>query len=170
MVPTPLVQPVAIRVFGPSSDQGADVTHVHPLVTGRSIPRPRKYRGPARKERAVTMSPLDRDRLRRRRNEARDRHRRGRKETREPLPVERARQVPILDLATRLGLGVPEPRGSDEYAVTCPFHHDETPSLLLSPAKNAWYCFPCGEGGDGIELWMRVNGGDFVEAVKEMVK
>lgn len=29
----------------------------------------------------------------------------------------------------------------------CPFHEDDTASLVVTPAKNLWHCFGCGIGG-----------------------
>ncbi len=69
-------------------------------------------------------------------------------------------------MAERLGLGEPVRRGR-EWAVCCPFHDDNRPSLTLSDA-GLWYCFVCAEGGDGIELWQRVRGVPFAEAVREL--
>ncbi len=82
------------------------------------------------------------------------------------LPVEDARRVPILQIVSRLGLGEPVRRGR-EWAVCCPLHDDNRPSLTLSDA-GLWYCFVCAEGGDGLELWQRVRGVSFAEAVREM--
>lgn len=84
------------------------------------------------------------------------------------LPVERARRVPIREVARRLGLGSPKQRGSD-LAVTCPLHPDENPSLTLSPDPGLWYCFPCGEGGDGIRLVEKTMNLGFAEAVRWLV-
>lgn len=85
------------------------------------------------------------------------------------LPVEKARQVSILDLARRLGLGTPRKRG-EEHLVRCPFHDDTDPSLSLNMDRGVWYCWPCGEGGDGIELVMRARGVQFPAAVKWIVR
>lgn len=82
-----------------------------------------------------------------------------------PADVESARAVPIREVAIRLGLGQGAQRGGDEWAVFCPLHDDHSPSLMLNPTKNAWYCFPCGEGGDGIELVRRALRLPFPEVV-----
>ena len=83
------------------------------------------------------------------------------------LPVEEARAVSILDVARLLGLGEPVRRGS-EYLVRCPLHDDERPSLTISPDRNVWYCFPCGMGGDGIELYRLATGLPFSDVVREL--
>lgn len=88
--------------------------------------------------------------------------------SRRRLPVEEARRLPIVRLARTLGLGEAVRKG-DEWAVLCPFHDDHRPSLRLNPEKRAWYCFVCSEGGDAIELVMKVRGVGFAEAVSWMV-
>lgn len=87
----------------------------------------------------------------------------------ERLPVEEARRVDLLTLVQRLGLGEPKQVGR-EHHLRCPFHDDSNPSLRISAAKGLWYCDPCADGGDAIELWMRVTGDSFTEAVKAMTR
>ena len=86
----------------------------------------------------------------------------------DPLPVEAARSLSILEVAERLGLGGPQRRGG-EWFVSCPFHDDEHPSLRMNAASNLWYCDPCATGGDSIDLWERVRGAQFAGAIREMV-
>lgn len=81
--------------------------------------------------------------------------------------VERARTVSILDVARILGLD-PKPVGR-EYVARCPLHEDAHPSLRLNPDKGTWYCFPCGAGGDGIELVRSARDIGFREACKFIV-
>lgn len=83
-----------------------------------------------------------------------------------PLPVERARAVFILEVARRLGLGEPKRCGRGEYVVACPFHDDHDPSLTLTEGAGLFYCFPCGVGGDSIELVRRVRRVSFTSAVR----
>lgn len=81
--------------------------------------------------------------------------------------VNRARGLPLLEVVERLGFGDPVKRGK-EVAVHCPLHDDRDPSLRLSPAKQLWFCHPCGIGGDGIELYMKARHLSFSEAVREL--
>lgn len=86
---------------------------------------------------------------------------------RENLPVEDARRVSILDVVARLGLGEPEGRWG-EPKVRCPFHDDTDPSLRLNVDDGLYYCDPCCDGGDAIELYRRVRGVTFPDAVREL--
>ena len=88
---------------------------------------------------------------------------------REPLDVLAARRADILAVAVRLGLGEPRKAGRNEYVVRCPFHDDRRPSLRLRADAGLWHCFPCGIGGDVIELVRRVRGVGFADAVRELV-
>ena len=81
--------------------------------------------------------------------------------------MNQARGVPLLEVVKRLGFGDPAKRGK-EVAVQCPLHDDRDPSLRLNPAKQLWFCHPCGVGGDGIDLYMRARGLSFGEAVREL--
>jgi len=83
------------------------------------------------------------------------------------LPVEAARHVPVLDLVERLGM-VPARRVGKEYLVHCFMHEDNRPSLSLNATTGLWYCPVCAIGGDGIELWRRVRGLSFADAVREV--
>ena len=81
--------------------------------------------------------------------------------------VDQARGVPLLEVVQRLGLGTPVKKGP-EFAVHCPLHEDNDPSLRLNPEKQLWYCHPCGTGGDALQLLMRVRRIEFAEAVREL--
>ena len=48
----------------------------------------------------------------------------------------------------------------------CPFHEDDTASLVVTPAKNLWHCFGCGIGGGPIDWVMKSNGVSFRHAVE----
>lgn len=48
----------------------------------------------------------------------------------------------------------------------CPFHEDETASLVVTPAKNLWHCFGCGIGGGPIDWVMKHRGVSFRHAVE----
>ena len=48
----------------------------------------------------------------------------------------------------------------------CPFHEDDTASLVVTPGKNLWHCFGCGIGGGPIDWVIKKNGVSFRHAVE----
>ena len=48
----------------------------------------------------------------------------------------------------------------------CPFHEDDTASLVVTPSKNLWHCFGCGLGGGPIDWVMKRQGVSFRHAVE----
>ncbi|MDT0327364.1 DNA primase [Nocardiopsis lambiniae] len=52
----------------------------------------------------------------------------------------------------------------------CPFHDEKSPSFNVTPAKNLYYCFGCGEGGDAISFVQKIEGLAFAEAVESLAR
>lgn len=52
----------------------------------------------------------------------------------------------------------------------CPFHSEKTPSFVVSPEKQIFKCFGCGEAGDVVNFYMKVNGLTFKEALLELAE
>lgn len=57
-------------------------------------------------------------------------------------------------------------RAGKYYTGLCPFHHEKTPSFTVTPDKQIYKCFGCGEGGNVISFIMKIKNLDFHEAVK----
>jgi DNA primase len=56
------------------------------------------------------------------------------------------------------------------YKGLCPFHGEKTPSFVVTPARDSWHCFGCGEGGDIFSFVMRRDGLTFPEALKRLAE
>jgi len=56
------------------------------------------------------------------------------------------------------------------YKGLCPFHHEDTPSFLVSVEKKLAHCFGCGGGGDPIKFIMQIEGIGFQEAVAKLAE
>ena len=62
--------------------------------------------------------------------------------------------------------GVELKRGGKDMLGRCPFHEDDTASLVVSPGKNLWHCFGCGAAGGPIDWVMKTRGVSFRHAVE----
>ena len=51
-----------------------------------------------------------------------------------------------------------------KYITNCIFHDDSTPSLVLYPENNSFYCFGCNEWGDSLNLRNYINTGSLRNA------
>ncbi len=56
-------------------------------------------------------------------------------------------------------------RGANRLGL-CPFHNEKTPSFIVSPAKNIYKCFGCGESGSSVDFLMKVEHLNFPQALK----
>lgn len=56
-------------------------------------------------------------------------------------------------------------RGSNHWGL-CPFHNEKSPSFSVSGAKQMYYCFGCGAGGNVFTFLMNYENYSFPEAVK----
>jgi DNA primase len=54
------------------------------------------------------------------------------------------------------------------YMGVCPFHKEDTPSFAIYPETNTYHCFGCGESGDVISFYMKLNNVDFTKALEEL--
>ena len=52
------------------------------------------------------------------------------------------------------------------YKGICPFHDDHTPSMVVSPVRQTFKCFVCGEGGDVIYFLQKHENLTFTEALE----
>jgi DNA primase len=57
-------------------------------------------------------------------------------------------------------------KSGKDFVGRCPFHKDDTASLVVTPTKNLWHCFGCGVGGGPIDWVMKKNGVSFRHAVE----
>jgi DNA primase len=48
----------------------------------------------------------------------------------------------------------------------CPFHDEKSPSFQVTPTRNLYHCFGCGEGGDVISFIQKIDHLSFSEAVE----
>jgi hypothetical protein len=69
-------------------------------------------------------------------------------------------QIPLLDFLQSQNWKPVRRISRGRLMGLCPLHADHQPSFLVNPAKNLFYCYGCGRGGDLIrfvELYFAVG-------------
>jgi DNA primase len=71
----------------------------------------------------------------------------------------------ILELVSQY---VPLKRAGKNFKGLCPFHTEKTPSFNVSPEREIFHCFGCGQGGDAFKFLMLYEKMSFTEAVTHL--
>lgn len=81
--------------------------------------------------------------------------------------IDKCNSLSIVEVAKDWGLDLK--RAGVNYQACCPWHSENTPSLVLSEAKGMYKCFGCGTGGVGtINFVMEYDKLTFFDAVKAL--
>ncbi|MDF0553152.1 CHC2 zinc finger domain-containing protein [Kamptonema sp. UHCC 0994] len=72
---------------------------------------------------------------------------------------------PIEDV---IGQHINLKRVGKDFVGLCPFHDEKTPSFNVSPSKQLYNCFGCGEGGDVFTFLQKHFNIEFFDAVKKL--
>ncbi len=73
-----------------------------------------------------------------------------------------------LDVVELVGEHVQLSRAGRNMKGRCPFHQERTPSFIVSPERQTYHCFGCGEGGDAFSFVMKIENLSFVEAAERL--
>lgn len=70
------------------------------------------------------------------------------------------------DIVDVIGMYTALKKSGRGFVGLCPFHSEKTPSFHVSPDKQLYHCFGCGEGGTVLTFVMKAENLDFVEGLK----
>ena len=74
-------------------------------------------------------------------------------------------RVDIVEVVSRY---VQLKKGGANFMGLCPFHTEKSPSSTVSPTKQFYHCFGCGQHGNAIGFLMAYAGMGYVDAVKDL--
>lgn len=72
-----------------------------------------------------------------------------------------------LDIVDVISKYVVLKKAGRNFQGLCPFHNEKTPSFVVTPDKQIFKCFGCGEGGDVFTFLMKINNQSFNEVIEE---
>ncbi len=75
-----------------------------------------------------------------------------------------------LDIVEIIGDYVRLRKVGKNFRGLCPFHSEKTPSFYVSPERQTYHCFGCGNGGDLFSFIMEAESIDFREALELLGK
>ncbi len=72
------------------------------------------------------------------------------------------------DIVDVIGTYLPLKKAGGRYKALCPFHHEKTPSFVVTPGTQSYHCFGCGQGGDVFKFVMAHEHLDFIGAIQHL--
>jgi len=75
-----------------------------------------------------------------------------------------------VDIVELISGFIPLKRSGRNFKACCPFHQEKTPSFMVSPDRQIYHCFGCGESGNAFKFLMRHERMDFPEAAEFLAK
>lgn len=75
-----------------------------------------------------------------------------------------------LNIVDVIGSYIPLTKKGKNYMGLCPFHDDHTPSMSVSPERQMYKCFVCGEAGNVFRFVMKHENISFPEAINKLAQ
>lgn len=73
-----------------------------------------------------------------------------------------------VDIVDLVGNYLDLKKAGKNFKATCPFHQEKTPSFIVSPDRQTFKCFGCGESGDIFTFVEKMEHVDFPEALRRI--
>ena len=73
-----------------------------------------------------------------------------------------------LNVVEVLGEYLKLEKAGTNYKALCPFHNEKTPSFMVNPEQNFWYCFGCQKGGDIFTFVQEMEGLEFRDTLERL--
>jgi len=75
-----------------------------------------------------------------------------------------------VDIVEIISGYIPLKRAGRNFRALCPFHHEKTPSFMVSPDRQIYHCFGCQAGGNAFNFLIQYERLEFPEAVETLAK
>lgn len=73
-----------------------------------------------------------------------------------------------INIVDFIGRYVNLQKAGSSYRGLCPFHNDNDPSFYVHPQRGFYHCFGCGEKGDLISFYQKIESISFSEAIRRL--
>lgn len=75
-----------------------------------------------------------------------------------------------VDIVALISESLPLKRAGSHFKARCPFHEEDTPSFVVSPARQMFHCFGCQTSGDVFTWLMKREGMSFPESLRVLAQ
>jgi DNA primase len=87
------------------------------------------------------------------------------------IPLETIEQIAAAnDIVDVIGSYFPLKRAGSAFKALCPFHQEKSPSFTVSPQRQRYHCFGCGEGGSVFNFVAKYESVDFPTAARRLAE
>ena len=98
------------------------------------------------------------------------------KQQTQPKPIVKPGHIDIEEIkqhadivAVMESYGIKLRKSGGNFKALCPFHKEKTPSFMVYPQENRYYCFGCQSNGDILSLVMQMENLTFRESVARVI-